>query len=302
METPILFLVFNRPDTTKRVFEAIKAHKPSKLYIAADGPRLNKEGESELCEETRKVVSAIDWPCNVKTLYRNENLGCKVAVSSAIDWFFDQEEEGIVLEDDCLPHPDFFRFCEEMLAYYRNDHKVMHIGGANFQKGKHRGDGSYYFSNYNHIWGWATWRRAWKKYDVNLTSYSEQECIEIINSQFDLEYERNYWKNVFKKLKEGNIGTWDYQWTYTIWKQKGYSILPNYNLISNIGIGEGGTHTTGTDIMGLGNMKLEKLGTITHPSNKKVNKEADLFGLRYYFNPGKLYYVYRLLMHKINKN
>jgi hypothetical protein len=301
-QTPILFLIFNRPDTTKQVFDSIKKVKPKKLYIAADGPRISQLGESDLCEQTRNIVRHIDWDCEINMLFRSENLGCKIAVSSAIDWFFDNEEQGIVLEDDCLPHQDFFMFCEEMLDYYKDDQQVMHIGGANFQKGKIRGDGSYYFSNYNHIWGWASWRRAWEKYDVNILSYSEIEAEKIVNERFNSKNEQEYWHKIFSNLKKGIIKTWDYQWTYSIWKNNGYSILPNVNLISNIGIGEIATHTNGKDILGLGNIKTKPLGRIVHPSKKEINTLADLFGFKHYFNPNKLYYAYRLLMSKINLN
>ncbi len=160
-QTPILFLIFNRPDTTKRVFESISRVKPTKLYIAADGARKNKVGEVLLCQETRNIIELIDWECEIKTLFRTENLGCKIAVSSAIDWFFENEEQGIILEDDCLPHPSFFGYCETLLNYYKDDLRIGHIGGDNFQKGKKRGEGSYYFSQYYFIWGWAIWKLAW---------------------------------------------------------------------------------------------------------------------------------------------
>ena len=152
---PILFLVFNRPETTALVFQEIRKVRPQQLFVAADGPRPDRTGEAEKCAEVKKIVAAVDWPCEVKTLFRDNNLGCRVAVSSAINWFFENVEEGIILEDDCLPHPDFFRFCNELLDYYRNDERIMHIGGNNFQFVNKYGKSSYYFSHYAHIWGWA---------------------------------------------------------------------------------------------------------------------------------------------------
>lgn len=156
LKTAVLFLVFNRPETTKTVFEAIRKAKPKRLYIAADGPRKHREGENEKVSSVRQIVTYVDWPCDVKTLFRDENLGCKSAVSGAITWFFNHEEEGIILEDDCLPHPDFFPFCESLLKRYANDERIWVITGNNFQNGIQRGEASYYFSRYNHVWGWAS--------------------------------------------------------------------------------------------------------------------------------------------------
>ena len=219
--TPILFLIFNRPDTTKQVFESIRKARPNKLYLAADGPRASKLGEVDLCMQTRNIVSQIDWDCEIKTLFRDENLGCKIAVSSAIDWFFENEEQGIILEDDCLPHESFYGFCETLLNYYKNDGRVFHISGNNFQDGIIRGDGSFYFSKYNHIWGWATWKRAWKMYDVNLKFENEKEIEVFIKRNFEAKKEQLFWTKLYKNFIKSAIDTWDYQWTYAIWKNNG---------------------------------------------------------------------------------
>jgi hypothetical protein len=170
---PILFLVFNRPETTARVFEAIRNAKPSRLYIAADGPRDFIYNEYAVCAKTREIASRVDWDCDVETLFRAENLGCKAAVSSAISWFFSHEEEGIILEDDCLPCESFFYFTTILLEKYRHDERIAHIAGSNFQDGKKVGDGSYYFSDLYNIWGWATWKRVWKDYDAELRLLDE---------------------------------------------------------------------------------------------------------------------------------
>ncbi len=162
---PVLFLIFNRPDTTQPVFNEIREAKPTKLFVAADGPRDNKKGEKEECEKTRKIIEQVDWDCELYKLYRDKNLGCKIAVSSAIDWFFENVEEGIILEDDCLPHPSFFRFCQELLEKYKGDERVFVISGDNFLFGRKRTNYSYYFSRYNHCWGWAGWIRTLSDYD-----------------------------------------------------------------------------------------------------------------------------------------
>jgi hypothetical protein len=298
-QTPILFLIFNRPDTTKLVFESIKRIKPAKLYIAADGARKHKVGEDLLCKETRSIIDLIDWECEIKTLFRNENLGCKIAVSSAIDWFFENEEQGIILEDDCLPNESFYIYCETLLNYYASNERIMHISGNNFQDGNVRGNGSYYFSNYNHIWGWATWKRAWKAYNVDLSFLTETETETLIEKQFDTKKERLFWNNIFKKVINKTIGTWDYQWTYAVWKNNGLSILPNKNMIANIGFNNNGTHTSGVDILGLSNMKTFSISKIIHPTEIEINKKADKYGLDHYFNPNKFFYLYKKIIHTI---
>jgi hypothetical protein len=298
-QTPILFLIFNRPDTTKLVFESIRSIKPAKLYIAADGARKHKVGEDLLCQESRSIIDLIDWECEIKTLFRPENLGCKIAVSSAIDWFFENEEQGIILEDDCLPNESFYNYCETLLNYYVSDERIMHISGNNFQDGMMRGNGSYYFSNYNHIWGWATWKRAWKAYNVDLSFLTETEAETLIEKQFDTKKERLFWNNIFKKVINKTIGTWDYQWTYAVWKNNGLSILPNKNMIANIGFNNNGTHTSGVDILGLSNMKTFSISNIKHPTEIEINKKADKYGLDHYFNPNKFFYLYKKIIHTI---
>ncbi len=298
-QTPILFLIFNRPDSTKLVFESIRSIKPAKLYIAADGARKHKVGEDLLCQETRSIIDLIDWECEIKTLFRTENLGCKIAVSSAIDWFFENEEQGIILEDDCLPNESFYIYCETLLNYYASNERIMHISGNNFQDGIVRGDGTYYFSNYNHIWGWATWKRAWKAYNVDLSFLTETEIETLIEKQFDTKKERLFWNNIFKKVINKTIGTWDYQWTYAVWKNNGLSILPNKNMIANIGFNNNGTHTSGVDILGLSNMRTFLISKIIHPTEIEINKKADKYGLDHYFNPNKFFYLYKKITHTI---
>lgn len=271
LNTPILFLVFNRPDTTAIVFEEIRKAKPSRLYVASDGSRSNRDGEQELVECVRKIATAIDWSCDVKTLFRETNLGCKYAVSSAISWFFEQEEEGIILEDDCLPNSDFFIYCQNLLDYYRNNKEIFLITGNNFQNGRWRGEESYYFSTYPHIWGWASWRRAWDCYDVEMKYWPKwKDSAKWIN-RFNDKIERRYWENIFESTYKGKIDTWDYQWTAAIWKNNGLTITPNINLVSNIGYGENATHTFNLNSC-LSKIPTGKLQTINHP--KKIIKDS----------------------------
>lgn len=275
MKTPVLFLLFNRPEQTFRVFEEIRKANPEKLFIAADGPRSDKEGEAEKCTEVRKVAELVDWECEVQTLFREKNLGCKIAVSEGITWFFNNVEEGIILEDDCLPDPSFFTFCETLLEKYRNNEKIVCISGTNFQFGIKRGDASYYFSIYPNIWGWASWSRAWKKYDVNLDELDSFKTSGKIRKSVAEPKEQEYWMKRFEGVKKGEFNTWDYQWVFACWNNEGISISPNYNLVTNIGFGGEATHTHSE--IPTANMPLEKPEKIIHPGKIKINREADNF-------------------------
>lgn len=221
--TPVAFFIFNRPDKTRAVFESIRKIQPKKLLVVADGPRFSEEIIK--CDQARSVIEQVDWDCDVLTNLSDKNLGCKYRISSGLDWVFSEVEEAIILEDDCVPALSFFDFCQDMLKYYRYDERVMHIAGNNFQSGKSRTDYSYYFSKYTHIWGWASWRRAWKFYDVDMHTWPECKKLKLICSVFDSRDEQQYWTEIFDSVYEGRIDTWDYQWYYTCWFQNGISTL-----------------------------------------------------------------------------
>ncbi len=279
--TSILFLLFNRPDQTAQVFAAIRAARPARLYVAADGPRPDRPGEAERCARARSIATAVDWPCEVRTLFRGSNLGCKLAVSGALDWFFGEEEAGIVLEDDCLPHPDFFRFCNALLERYAGDERVSVITGDNYQRGRRRGDASYYFSKYNHVWGWASWRRAWRLYDGDLRFWSEWKgSVAWLNRTPD-PVERRYWEGIFDRVVRGEIDTWDYPWTASLWYRGGLTATPNVNLVTNIGFAENATHTRGA---GRGHVVPSRaLGLLSHPDCIEQNYKADDLIFRNHF-------------------
>ena len=269
--TAVLFLIFNRIDTTKQVFEAIRQAKPPKLYVAADGPKKNREKEVEQVKAVQDyVINNIDWNCEVKTLFRDKNLGCKFAVSSAITWFFENEEMGIILEDDCLPSQSFFWFCEELLEKYKNDFRIGHIGGSNFQKGLKRGNADYYFSIYNHVWGWASWANRWKEYDVNLVRFKNSGFLKKIHNSTKA---LRYWEKIFFLMKNQQIDTWDYQWTFTMWGKNWLSIIPNLNLVTNIGFGSDATHTN--KINESANIRSYDMVIKKHPKEIEENIEAD---------------------------
>lgn len=273
LNTAVLFIVFNRMDTTKQVFEAIQKAKPPKLYIASDGARKSITGEHKKVESIRDFVTTnINWDCEVKTLFLYNNLGCKYAVSDAISWFFENEEMGIILEDDCLPSQSFFWFCEELLVRYKDNMDIGMISGDNFQKGIKKGNADYFFSVYSHIWGWASWANRWKNYDVELTSMHDAKFIKKIFKNYET---KKYWIKVFKKMKDNEIDTWDYQWTFCLWNKSQLSIMPNVNLIENIGFGADATHTTGESE--LANLKTSDIYLNSHPATVSIDHEADIF-------------------------
>lgn len=279
LETPILFLTFNRLDTTKRVFEEIKKAKPLKLYIASDGPREDVLGEDEKVKEVRSFIeSNIDWECEVKTLFRDKNIGCGRGPSEAITWFFENVEEGIILEDDCLPDKSFFYFCDELLERYRDHENIYMVSGDNFIPDSINNiKTSYYFSNIPHIWGWATWRRAWSKFNFKIIDYPDFLENKVIDKIWNKSNIKKYWLDVFKESYKNELDVWDYQWVYAIWKNNGICIAPQTNLILNIGFSNQGTHTL---------FKFNKLQTVqsremkfplVHPQNVLINGLMDDF-------------------------
>lgn len=274
LTTPILLLVFNRPSHTKKVFEEIRKARPSQLYIAANCPRVNKSGEIERCKEVRKIVSGVDWACEKHYLERKSYLECGESISSAINWFFKNVEEGIILEDDCLPSPDFFRFCQEMLRKYKDNKKIMHISGDNFISNKFSKD-SYYFTKYPFIWGWATWRSAWENYDfkgyMKITSKNIKATIPNL-------LERGLFTKRLERFISQGGGSWDIQWVWEIWNKKGLCICPRVNLIENLGLSGGDathTHENIYDKFFLSRARKNLKFPLRHPLNVKRNSYND---------------------------
>ena len=276
LRTPVALLIFNRPDTTERVFNAIAQARPSKLLVVADGPRDSRPGEAARCEQTRAIIKRVDWDCEVITNFADSNMGCKLRVSSGIDWIFEQVEEAIILEDDCLPDPSFFRFCDEMLERYRDNERVGMVSGGNLQFGRHRGTGSYYFSKYTHIWGWASWRRAWKHYDRDIAHWPEFKAQGLLEQMFATPGEQTYWQNSFQWVYEGSLDTWDVSWTFTALTHGLLQVIPNVNLISNIGFGADATHT---HVVGVhANLPTQAIEfPLQHPTFVLPNLEADRY-------------------------
>ncbi|MDJ1485270.1 nucleotide-diphospho-sugar transferase [Cytophagaceae bacterium YF14B1] len=246
LQTPVLLIIFKRLDTTEKVFEAIRKAKPVKLYVAADGPRATKEGEAEQAQATRDIIKRVDWNCEVKTLFQDHNLGCGVGPSTAISWLFENEETGIILEDDCLPSESFFWYCEELLEKYRHDTRIMQISGVNPLLGWRKDpDYDYYFSEAGITWGWATWRRAWNLYNYTIPHFQEIKDKGYIESfhfyKEKVEWMINCLDEAYRRLP--SVSWWDFQWEFTKFSNSGLSIVPNVSLVKNIGFGEGATHT-----------------------------------------------------------
>jgi hypothetical protein len=236
-------LVFNRPEHTRRVFAAVRDAQPARLLLVADGPRASRAGEAERCRQVREIVQAVDWPCEVMTNFADRNLGCRVRVSSGLDWVFQSVEEAIILEDDCLPHPSFFRFCDEMLDRYRDDPRVGIIAGINHQPADRKYGGSYYFSRYAHVWGWASWRRTWQLYDVSMSLWPMAREFRLLESMFLNPAAVQHWRRQLDLLYDGHIDTWDYQLTFMGWVQHLLHAVPCRNLVTNLGFDADATHT-----------------------------------------------------------
>lgn len=275
LHTPVLFTIFNRPETTTRVFEAIRAVHPPKLFIAADGPRSDRPGERELTQKTRAVVDVVDWECELQTRFLDANLGCRNAMSSAISWFFTEVKEGIILEDDCLPDPTFFRFCEEMLERYRCDERIMNISGVNSLLHETELESSYYFSRYPHIWGWASWRRAWQNYSPDMPDYPDFAQSGRLADCFPKPAERKRWREILDKVYRGAPGfnTWDAQWSYAHFKNNALSVTPRNNLVENIGCTSDAIHTSDNLFAGIPATPMEF--PLRHPQFLLRNVELD---------------------------
>jgi hypothetical protein len=276
MNTPILLICWRRPHTLKLVIDAIRLVAPTRLYVACDGPDPARPGEEQKVFETRAVVEHhVDWPCSITRFYSDVNQGCRLGVTRAIDWFFKHVDEGIILEDDCIPHPDFFVFCTSLLNYYRNDTRIWCISGNNFSDGACIGDDSYCFSQIPMVWGWATWSDRWWKYERDLIHWPEFLEMGLMRSAFQDGPMRRYWFRIWQRLYDtGHPDTWDYQWVFTCIINGGLTALPSNNLVSNIGFDHDATHTFKGRIrlsMGLGDQDL------LHPSFVIGNAAVDQY-------------------------
>jgi FkbM family methyltransferase len=278
----IAYIIYNRPRHVLRTFEAIRAARPEQLFIIADGPKRDVVTDDENCRQALEIVRNIDWPCEVFEDVSPENLGLKTRVSSGLDWVFSHVDRVIVLEDDCLPHPDFFGFCKTLLERYASDENIWAITGDNFQKGLQRGTASYYFSKYPHCWGWATWKRCWEKYDPDISFWETFRTSGKWSSINAGDGEQSYWESIFDRVAKGLVNSWAYPWTACAWYHGGVTATPNVNLVTNIGFGPDGTHCL--ESVDRDESPRESLGeAIIHPRGTFRDVRADLFVFENHF-------------------
>lgn len=281
--TPVAFIIFNHPESTRQVFEAIRAARPRQLFIIADAPRPDRPDDIPKCAAAKAIVEEVDWPCEVLKNYSDENMGCGLRPASGIDWVFKQVETAIILEHDCLPHPTFFPYCTELLEYYQDNSNIMHISGNNYQFGRQRGEASYFYSRHTHIWGWATWRRAWQHYNYHIAQWPDLRSTDWLDTLLDTPDAIAYWQKIFDDMYSGEIETWDYQWTFACWQHQGLSILPQVDLVANIGFHAEAVNTLRKNQYA--NVLLSEMKfPLHHPSEIIRNRHADIFVQRSKFN------------------
>jgi len=284
VDTPIAMLVFNRPAHTARVFAAIRAARPRTLMVVADGPRPDRAGEAEACRAVRSIFDSVDWPCELVRIFSDRNLGCRERIGSGITEVFSHVESCIFLEDDCLPHPSFFEYCTELLGRYALDDRVMTVSGDGFTSalGGMRFPHSYYFTRYPHIWGWATWRRAWAHYDGTMSRWPERRDSGWLRSLFPSFHDRLFWTLWFEMCHDGRLNTWDIPWVFSSWQRAGISICPSQNLVTNTGFDGTGTHVGRRSPFA--NLTTRAMDLpLRHPPRTEPDAAADLWTQRFCF-------------------
>jgi hypothetical protein len=303
-ETPVVFIVFNRPLHTQITFEAIRLIRPTTLFLVADGPRVGNFEDQERCKKVKDIITKIDWPTKVYQIFSESNLGCKKRIITGLNYVFDIVDSAIILEDDCLPHPDFFDYCSELLIKYSDNNIISMISGNNFQGNTRRGDYSYYFSRYAHVWGWATWKRSWLKNNSIIDFWPKYKKSNEWKYFFKDNLQKKYWENIFNMVYEKRFETtWDYPWIASIWYNGGLTITPNVNLVTNIGIGPESTHTY-SETQKI-RIPLQEMKNLTHPAIIEINYDAEKYtydneyGGKYKRFPIKYYHQIKAILKKI---
>lgn len=278
MDTPVLLNVFNRPEATQGAVDALRTIRPKTLYVAADGPRSHVCSDAQNCQRVRDIVASIDWPCDLHTLFREQNLGCKYAIEQAISWFLQHAESGIILEDDVRVDPSFYPFCTEMLHRYRDEQRVGIVSGCNFAANRVAVLDSYCFTRNLHMWGWATWRRAWQHVDVDMSDWNESPHADFIQLRYGASWAvRIHWEKIFDNMANRHPTTWDFQVCYALWKRGMLSITPARNLVGNVGFGADATHAAGSVPAYINANAMQALTfPLRHPESIVVNHEIDM--------------------------
>jgi hypothetical protein len=278
LAAPVAVAIFNRPECTRKLVSALRPARPATIFLIADGPR--SRHEEDACKQTRALFDDLDWACTVHRDFSDSNLGTRKRIVTGLDRVFAENEAAIILEDDCIPSASFFPFCQALLARYRDDERIMEVGGCNHQLGARRTACSYYFSRRIHTWGWATWRRAWRHFDEHMAGWPDFKRRGALRPFMSGPLEEAYWTRMLDDVYAGRkTETWDYQWLFCLWARGGFSIVPEVNLVSNIGHGQGATHTTDPAHV-LANLPTGDIGEIVHPDAVEANDEADLYEFR----------------------
>lgn len=294
MKTPVLVLIYNRPGYTKNLYKILKKVRPKKLYVAADGPKLDNIKDKINCEKTRNVFKDIHWKTKIFFKFNKKNKGLKKSVSESINWFFSKEKYGIILEDDCIPSSYFFQFCENLLIKYKNNKKIFCISGSNHSYQDQKTKESYYFSKYPHCWGWATWRRSWEKNNLRINFWPKYKKSKSWINFHKTDLEKKYWRKIFDKTHSNFYDSWAYPWTLSVWKNNGLTIIPSKNLIKNVGFGKNSTNSffrKKTDIKNIQRMNKK----IIHPKSFKIDNVKDNFVFENHYRGKNLIYPYRIL-------
>lgn len=271
---PVALFVFNRPDLAQKTFDVVRGLRPPVLFVSADGPRPDRPDDESLCKETRDIVQGVDWECEVHWKFAEHNLGCGPAMSQGLDWVFSTVDRAIILEDDCVPDPSFFPFCDELLERYKADARVMQISGSNLEaSGSVFGAASYSFASFPLVWGWATWRRAWDLYDFAMSEWPTFRDAGYLAGLHATRRRRFQLRREWDYIYAGN-GTWDHQWQYAVMSQHGLSIYPDRNLVSNLGFRADATQTTAAGSMAAIPVKAMTF-PLTHPTYVAENPRLE---------------------------
>lgn len=284
---PILLITFNRPDHVRQVLTEIRKQEPRQLFVCQDGARVGNALDQERVQQVRDVINElVDWPCELHTLCQEKNLGCGSGPAAGINWFFSHVEMGIILEDDCIPHPDFFSYCDELLKKYQYDNRISFIGGCNYQLPVSLNESYSFMGGHHQTWGWATWRRTWEQFDYHLTRWDEKQFKNVIKRYYKDYRQRLYWMSIYEQVKKNrmNESCWDYQFYFSCWEKGQLAICPNVNLVSNVGFGHDATHTNGEN-NALLSVQTKSILPLKHPKEVKYNQKLDDFMMKTYIIP-----------------
>ncbi len=297
--TPIVFIIFNRPGLTEEVFEKIREIKPSIFFVIADGPRKKNKNDQVLCKKTREIIEKVDWPCKLLKNYSDNNLGCGPRISSGLDWVFNQVEEAIILEDDCLPSNDFFFFCSDLLDYYKNNEKILNISG--FSPPVDEIDiypYSYYFSYFVGTWGWATWANKWKKINIEIKEWKNFKKTDWLNSKLENRSMLCYFRDCFNDVEKEIISAWDIQFNFLLLKENLFTAKSSKNLVRNIGFNQkDATHTVFNSKLGGVSIETTQF-PLSHPQSIEWNKKIDLAVLKSYYESSKYFSILKRILKK----